>query len=103
MQTCFIYAADIYCRDCGQSIADDLRAESVVDYHDSDTFPQESTIGESDTPTHCGACGCFLENPLTLDGLAYVQRALDENTGAADVLRQWARRYGFHNARVLHT
>lgn len=104
MQTCFIYQADIYCRDCGHSIADDLRADSVIDYHDSDTFPQESTIGESDTPNHCGACGCFLENPLTPDGMAYVQTALESHEyghGNREVLKQWAARYGFHNAGVL--
>lgn len=101
MQTCFIYQADIYCRDCGHSIADDLRADSVIDYHDSDTFPQEEMICESDTPDHCAGCGCFLENPLTHDGMAYVQTALDANTGKPEILRQWARRYGFHNARVL--
>lgn len=29
--------------------------------------------GESDTPAHCGACGEFLENSLTSDGMAYVR------------------------------
>ena len=31
--------------------------------------------GESDTPSHCGACGEFLENPLTSDGYEYVREA----------------------------
>lgn len=29
--------------------------------------------GESDMPAHCVACGEFLENPLTSNGMAYVQ------------------------------
>ena len=31
--------------------------------------------GESDTPSHCGACGQFLENPLTSEGYGYVREA----------------------------
>jgi len=106
MQTCFIYQADIWCNDCGNGIIDRLEARGKPDTEDSDTFPQEETISESDTPSHCAGCGCFLDNPLTHDGLAYVQRALDEHgatgKGNREVLQQWARRYGFHNAGVLN-
>lgn len=103
MDTCYIYAADIFCNDCGADIVQTLVAECFADDGDSCNFPQMELIGESDTPQHCARCGCFLDNPLTHDGLAYVQRALDENTGKPDVLRQWAKRYGFSNARVLRS
>jgi hypothetical protein len=73
MKTVFIYQADLYCEDCGETIADDLRAESVNDTGDSDDFPQEASNGESDSPCHCGTCGVFLENPLTPDGDSYVR------------------------------
>lgn len=87
----YTFQADLYCWQCGESIQDDLRAESVIDYGDSDTFPQGPYAnggGESDSPCHCADCGVFLENPLTHDGLAYVQQALDRNTGKPDVLAQ---------------
>ena len=93
---------------CEPELHKDSRAESVIDYGDSDTFPQgpcEESNGESDTPQHCAGCGCFLENPLTPDGYAYVQTALDvygaTGNGNREILQQWARRYGFHNAGVL--
>ena len=43
---------------------------------DSDEYPcgpYADGGGESDTPSHCGACGEFLENPLTSHGYEYVR------------------------------
>lgn len=106
METCYIYVDEILCDDCGADIVQTLVAECMEDDGDSCHFPQMELIGESDTPQHCARCGCFLDNPLTHDGLAYVQRALDEHgatgKGNREVLQQWARRYGFHNAGVLN-
>lgn len=102
----YVFQAELLCWQCGESKQDELRAESVIDYGDSDGFPQGPyEASESDTPDHCGACGCFLDNPLTADGLAYVQSALDEHgatgRGNREVLALWARRYGFTNAGIL--
>lgn len=90
MQTCYVYSGELLCTSCGNAEKEIIRAAypERVDSEFSDHWPQEETISESDTPDHCAGCGCFLDNPLTLDGMAYVQ--------------QWARRYGFHNARVLN-
>jgi len=68
---------------------------------DSDLYPigpYPYGGGESDVPQHCDHCGAFLENPLTQDGLEYVQSALahhfwNPDRGAADVLAQWAEFY----------
>lgn len=70
----FIYNADIYCQDCGESIRARRLGVGVVDNGDSDTFPQ-GPYGpeEADRPQYCGSCGTFLQNSLTSDGLAYIQ------------------------------
>lgn len=101
MQTCYVYSGELLCDDCGGDIVQTLVAECIDDDGDSCHFPQMELISESDTPDHCARCQTFLQNPLTHDGMAYVQRALDENTGKPEVLRQWAKHYGFSNARVL--
>lgn len=47
--------------------------------YDSDDLPKGPYAdggGEADTPQHCDGCGRFLENPLTGDGLIYVEDAL---------------------------
>lgn len=42
--------------------------------YDSDDFPKDNShcSSESDSPQHCGACGEFLENDLTTEGIDYV-------------------------------
>jgi hypothetical protein len=59
MDVCFIYQAAILCKHCGASVRDELQENGKPDTEDSDTFPQESIIGESDTPDHCDICGEF--------------------------------------------
>ena len=47
--------------------------------HDSDDMPKGPYAdggGEADSPQHCDACGEFLENPLTGDGLIHIEDAL---------------------------
>ena len=83
----YIYDADLLCEECGEAIRADLTAKGKAPggpldpggdpddetTYDSDDFPKGPTEeGESDYPSHCGACGCFLESTLTDEGRAYV-------------------------------
>lgn len=92
----YIYCADIYCDTCGEAIRNDLAGNGNAPVHprdecayDSDAFPKgpySDGGGEADAPQHCGACGEFLENPLTQDGARYVLAALLDhaNCGRGD-------------------
>jgi hypothetical protein len=69
--------------------------------YDSDDLPKgpySNGGGEADTPQHCDGCGAFLENPLTGDGVRYVNEKLTEHardgSGNAEVLKAWAEHYG---------
>jgi hypothetical protein len=112
----FIYAADLYCEDCGRQIRKELTAKgdapaNPADEHtyDSDYFPKgpfDDGGGESDTIHHCAGgedCpnaveidgtkhGCLLENPLTSDGLKYLKSCIDED-GDSPVVKFWAVEY----------
>jgi hypothetical protein len=71
----YIYCADIYCDDCARAI----RIDCAEDSGDSDGYPQgpySDGGGEADGPQCCGACGEFLENPLTGDGYQYLLELL---------------------------
>ena len=106
----FAYQADLYCDDCG----DDIRAEQEERVSncpalkdDSDAYPQWAPDdSESDCPQHCAACGVFLENPLTDEGIGYVVGAVQEfissrnpdnhyaaTRGDATVIKQWVEYY----------
>jgi hypothetical protein len=86
---CYIYSADVYCEECGADICEALTAERVKDTGDSGDYPQgPETAGESDSPSHCAACGEFLENPLTADGIEYVR------TSGGDSADRWREFYG---------
>lgn len=99
----YMYAADLYCEDCGEAIRESLDAEgkkpedpSDECTFDSDDYPKGPYLdggGESDSPCHCGSgedcvnaivlpdgrkVGAFLENPLTGDGIDYVKEAIRE-------------------------
>src|SRR5215510_10106144 len=72
--------------------------------YDSDELPKGPYAdggGEADTPQHCDACGCFLENPLTTEGYRYVNETLIEHArnsdGNAKVLVEWAKFYNLCN------
>ena len=51
-------------------------SESDYDSDDLPKGPYADGGGEADTPQHCDGCQQFLENPLTGDGLIYVEDAL---------------------------
>jgi hypothetical protein len=68
--------------------------------YDSDDLPKgpyPNGGGEADTPQHCDGCGTFLENPLTGDGVRYVNERFTEyardGSGNAEVLKQWSGHY----------
>jgi hypothetical protein len=116
----YVYQAAFSCEDCIKQIliekhlapknlssADTLaNVLHMHDYcsesdYDSDELPKGpySEGGEADSPQHCDACGCFLENPLTTDGYRYVNEQLIKHAcdgdGNAQVLVEWAK---FYNA-----
>src|SRR5208337_1332878 len=76
----YVYAADIYCEDCGRAIKKGLEKSDDSDDYPQGPYPDGS--GESDGPQHCGAhAGClnamefagtkvgvWLGNPLTNNG-----------------------------------
>jgi hypothetical protein len=74
----YLYAADLFCEDCGDKIKASLAAQADPDNEstwDSDEYPKGPYAeggGEADSPQHCDDCGVFLENPLTNDGARYV-------------------------------
>lgn len=75
----YVYDADIYCEDCAPEGADG---------------PYPDGGGEADTPVHCGGCHCYLDAPLTGDGVEYAIDALEsylwDRRGDVEVLKQWA-------------
>lgn len=102
----YVYRADIYCEDCGKDIIGKLGHENELSF-DSERWPQGPFLeggGEADTPQHCGSCGTFLENPLTVDGYRYVAEQLDAyrttGMGSLPTLHQWAEFYDCENAQL---
>ena len=99
----YVYQADVLCEKCAISemvrlTGGDLTMEALVSLaslpakEDSDTWPQGPYAdggGEADTPQHCGHCQLFLENPLTMDGVSYVQEQIYVGDGDQEVLREW--------------
>ena len=101
----FVGDACLLCEDCGIALREKLEAQGKAPEfpddettYDSSEYPKGPYAdggGESDSPSHCDHCHCFLENSLTRDGLEYVNGALREyvaqdGLGAADVLDLWA-------------
>lgn len=108
----YIYAADIYCWDCGEAICDELDKkgqappdhyiESMYDSGDYPKGPYPDGGGAADSPQHCGAgaeclnaiefpdgpkVGAWLENELTVEGVEYVREAICEG---GEVAEMWA-------------
>jgi hypothetical protein len=93
----YAYRGDLYCSDCGDKIAGDLRRKGVEDDGDSNTFPQgpyPDGGGASDSAHFCGGgarcsnavavtprnkVGCPLANPLTADGARAVRAGVAED------------------------
>lgn len=117
----YIYAAEMYCDDCGKAICDSITAEGFApadpgdEYsYDSGDYPKHvDGTSESDTPQHCASgSGCFnaiefakgpaigawLENDLTSDGGDYVIEAVREardGLGCPDVSALWQGYYDY--------
>lgn len=102
----YIYRAALYCEDCAPRRSGEHPAlPAPVRPHwgpcgDSDCCPQgpyPNGGGESDYPQHCDACRTFLENPLTDDGRAYVEEAIElfdhDESGDAAVINEWREFY----------
>jgi len=113
----YIYQADVWCEDCAEAIKSRLASEGNVpeDPSDETTFdsdeypkgPYDDGGGEADSPQHCGAgseclnavefadghkVGCFLENPLTSDGVDYLVEQYREDH-ESDVVALWVDYY----------
>lgn len=111
----YIYAADLYCDDCGEAIRkqiteegfapDDPDDESSYDSGEYPKGPYPDGGGEADCPQHCacgGDClneielsdgwsvGAWLENELTIEGVEYVKEVIREGGEVADL---WAEFY----------
>jgi hypothetical protein len=77
--------------------ANGFTTENDYDSDDLPNGPYADGGGEADTPQHCDGCRQFLQNPLTGDGLNYVEDAIREAlrtkrlTGAHnDAVVEWA-------------
>jgi hypothetical protein len=101
----YVYQAALYCEPCGEAIRSDLRKagarfdESDEGSFDSDEYPKGPTDeGESDSPSHCTACGKFLETELTPEGDRYVRESIAEDQAAKKfdsvALTEWSPFYG---------
>jgi hypothetical protein len=107
-----IYAADVWCADCAESIKERIRAEGHgpddeddQTSYDSDEFPKDCDVScESDIPEHCAAgtdcinayefidgdkIGCWLENDLTTHGEDYVKDAVRVGGDVAELWADW--------------
>lgn len=90
MSTVYMYQAALYCEECGEKIRVEITAAGNApediddDYtYDSDDFPKRGDSGdEGDTPDHCDACGEFLENALTGDGVTYTEEIINRDIAA---------------------
>lgn len=110
----YVYDANIYCEDCGDTIRREIEEEGhapddLYDEHSYDSneypTPYPDGGGVSDTPEHCGGggdcvnaielsngmrIGAWLENKLTAEGVGYVQDAIREGGEVAEL---WAEFY----------
>ncbi len=100
----YIYQADLYCEDCIIQIKGSLRDRELEPPNpenehsfDSDDYPKgpyPNGGGEADSPQHCGSCGLFLENPLTMEGELYVENAVEsciyDRQGDPEIVNKWA-------------
>ncbi|KKL63091.1 hypothetical protein LCGC14_2178540 [marine sediment metagenome] len=111
----YIYAADIWCEDCGRAIHERITSESIAPedpsnregYFNSIDFPKgpyPDGGGEADLPQHCAAgenclvafhcsdgrkIGVWLENELTEEGVTYVKEAVKEGGYVANLWFEW--------------
>ena len=113
----FIYAADLFCEDCGERIREQLTREGKApanpdDEHtyDSDYFPKgpfPDGGGEADTVCHCAGgkdcpnaiefgdgfkAGCMLENDLTNYGVEWLKEQAREAPDN-ELVQLWMKTY----------
>jgi hypothetical protein len=96
----YMYQAALYCEECGQAVKTELDKQGKrpdSELYDSDEYPKGPFAnggGEADSPQHCDACGVFLDNSLTGDGVDYVIAELKDHlatsSGDYDILYEWA-------------
>ena len=120
----YIYRADLWCGPCViKALVAARKAPGAIDMspaealqqivsangftsesnYDSDDLPKGLIAeggGEADTPRHCEGCGQFLANPLTGDGLIWVEDAIREclttrkaTAATTDTVNEWADSY----------
>jgi len=73
--------------------ANGFASESDYDSDDLPKGPIAQGGGEADTPRHCEGCGQFLANPLTGDGLIWVDDTIRDcltTRKATAPLNEWA-------------
>lgn len=100
----YIYQAALLCPDCARNVMGELVGAISLGQinpadNNADTYPQgpySDGGGEADCPQHCDHCGVFLENPLTTDGIAYVEkeRTRREPFPGIGVVKEWTAFYG---------
>ena len=100
----YMYAAALYCEECGEAIRADLKGSAPEDMdddasYDSDDFPKgPMEEGETDSPSHCEGCGLFLESELTEEGYKYmtdiVKASYEKHARAGAVASEWKDYYG---------
>lgn len=118
----YIYAADIYCEDCGKAIRERIINEgrAPVDpndeySYDSDKYPKgpfSDGGGEADCPQHCEAgpeclnaielidgskIGAWLENELTIVGVENLRNVIRQG---GEVVEMWADFYRDYDLKV---
>ena len=101
----YIYAAGLYCEDCGKTICKQIREENHAHPAEYPQGPYPDGGGESDCPEHCSAgptcinaikfddgikVGVWLENELTTAGIEYVKETIREGGEVAEL---WAEYY----------
>ena len=77
--------------------ANGYTSESDYDSDDLPKGPHAEGGGEADAPQHCDECGQFLGNPLTVDGLIYVENMIRDylttktvSAAATEAVIEWA-------------
>lgn len=97
MTDAYVFQAALYCAPCGEAIRSRLPAPPDASCFDSGDYPAgpyPDGGGEADSPQHCEACGEFLRNALTADGVQYVRETIGRSRPGSVALTIWAEFYG---------
>lgn len=95
----YIYQAELWCEDCARKEMAKLEAAGkrplrtdTESSYDSDDWPKGPIIeggGAADSPRHCFGCCIHLQNPLTEEGLRYLEGELADKFGEPEILQIW--------------